>query len=70
MPRKRGPKLKTLRDVSTFLGKIIRETYVGDLSSGEAAKLAYVCSVLKSTLEAGDLEKRISELEKQLDDEL
>ena len=66
----RGPQLKTIRDVSRFLAKLIRETYKGDVNAGVAAKLGYLCGQLKSCLEASDIEKRVEELEKQLDDEL
>ena len=66
MANKRGPKLKTLADVSSFLARIIRELYRDNLDLGKAGKLAYMCNVLKGTLEAGDLEQRIETLEAQI----
>ena len=63
MSGKRGPRLATLGDVSVFLGKVIREAYRGELDAATAAKLGYLCNILKGCLESSDLEARIERLE-------
>ena len=65
---KRGPRLDRIGDVSKFLSRVIRETYTGKLDHQLAAKLGYLCNVLKSLLEAGALEDRLDSLEKAVED--
>lgn len=63
---KRGPKLRSAGDVSSFLARIIRETYKGSLNPKTAGTLGYLCNCLKGCLEASELEQRITTLEEQL----
>ena len=65
MAGKRGPRLRDVTEVADFLARIIRETYRGDLDKDIAGRLAYMSNVLKGCLEAGELERRISDLEEQ-----
>jgi len=60
---RRGPRLKDIRDVSKFLGRVIRQVYLGQLDPGLGGRLGYLCNIMKSCLEASDLEKRVEEIE-------
>lgn len=64
--KKRCPQLRTLGDLASFTARLIRETYKGELHPERAAKLGYLCSVLKGCLEASDLEERLARLEEQI----
>ena len=66
MAGKRGPRLKSVGDVADFLAKIIRQAHRGELDAGAAAKLGYLLNILRSCIEAADLEERIEALEAQL----
>ena len=66
MAKKRVPRIKTVGDVATFLARISRETYRGDLDLGAAKTLTYTLSVLCRALESSDLEQRLEALEKTL----
>ena len=62
MAGKRGPRLRTVREVSSFMSKLIRETYRGELDPALAGRLDYLANILKGCLETGDLERQIGEL--------
>ena len=66
MAGKRGSHLRTVADVAQFVAKMIRETYRGDLDPALAGRLTYMCNILKSCLEASELEERIRKLEEQV----
>jgi hypothetical protein len=67
MAGKKGPPLRTINEVSAFLGKLIRELYRGDVDEKRAGKLAYMCNILKGCLEVGELERRLEDLEAALE---
>jgi hypothetical protein len=55
--------LATLGRVASELARMYREARRGEISAGDASKLASVLAVLRQCLEASDLEKRMAELE-------
>ncbi len=62
----KGVTLKTLADVRRFLARITNELYQDQIPESRARALIYAGSVLKSIIESGDLEQRISQLEKTM----
>jgi len=66
MAGKRAAKLHTITDVSRYLAKLINRLDRDEIEESRAGKLAYMCNVLKSCLETGDLERRLEALEAQL----
>ncbi|HMR33971.1 MAG TPA: hypothetical protein PKA09_23645 [Geminicoccus sp.] len=46
------------------LGRLYREARRGEVTVGDASKLATILAILRSALEAGDLEARVAELER------
>ncbi len=57
-----GP-LNTVGGVVTELGRVYRKARRGDMDMGEAKSLTYVLRELRCALEAGDVERRLDELE-------
>ena len=57
-----GP-LNTVGGVVTELGRVYRKARRGDMEMGEAKSLTYVLRELRCALEAGDVERRLDELE-------
>lgn len=66
MAGKRSVPLRNITDVSRFLAKLINQLNRGEIEESKAGKLGYLCNILKSSLEAGDLEERLEALEKQV----
>ena len=64
-PRKRIGPLDTIGGVVTELGKVYREARRGVLDIGDATRLTYILRELRCALEAGDIERRIEELEQR-----
>jgi hypothetical protein len=64
MPRVGG--LKTIGQVATELAKLYRRTRRGEVDVADASKLASVLGILRTCLEAGDVETRIRTLEASL----
>ena len=60
----RCPKLNTLGGVVAELGRLYREARRGEVTVGDASKLATILAILRSALEAGALEARVAELER------
>lgn len=67
-------RLNTVRDVSRFLGRVLRaawrEAYDQEtqtINPNAAAKLAYVSNILRACIEASDLEARVAELERRVE---
>ena len=57
-----GP-LNSVGGVISELGKIYRAARRGELDVGDATRLAMILREIRSALEAGDIERRIEELE-------
>ena len=69
MAGKRAARLRTIQDISTYLARLINRLDRGEIEEAKASKLGYLCNILKSTLEAGDIEKRLEELEQLIREE-
>ncbi|WP_321419347.1 hypothetical protein [uncultured Desulfobacter sp.] len=64
----RGLSLKTLADLRRFVGRVANELYRDEIDTDKARALAYLSNVLKGIIESGDLEQRISRLERQAEE--
>ena len=58
-------RLNTIGHVASELGKIYRSARKGDLDCLDAVRLAGVLRELRSTIELGDIERRLAALEAQ-----
>ena len=56
-------RLNTVGGVVTELGRVYRKARRGEMDMGEAKSLTYVLRELRCALEAGDVERRLEELE-------
>jgi len=66
-PKKiRRRRLKTLADLSRYLGALINDTRCGDIPPALAARLGYLVNIQKSIITESDLEARITALENEL----
>ena len=63
MAKKRSVPLRNIGEVSRFLAKVINELRRDEIEESKASKLGYLCGILKSCLESGDLERRLEALE-------
>lgn len=63
MAGKRAARLRSVTDVSVYLAKTINRLDRDEISESKAGKLGYLCNILKSALEIGDLERRVEALE-------
>ena len=61
----RGVYLRKPDDVRKMLSRIANEVLKDQLAESKARTVSYVCTVLLKSMEAGDLEQRLSELEAQ-----
>jgi hypothetical protein len=59
-----GP-LRNLGDVARELGRLYRKARRGEIDVADASRLATMLGTLRQCLEAGDLERRVIELEKR-----
>ncbi len=62
-PKIRIGRLDSVGGVVTELGRIYRQARKGELDVGDATRLAMILREIRSALEAGDIERRIQELE-------
>ena len=56
-------RLDSVGGVVTELGRIYRQARRGELDVGDATRLAMILREIRCALEAGDIERRIAELE-------
>lgn len=61
----RKKRLKTLNDVRKFLSLLINEVRREEVDAATGTKLAYMLNILRAVISEGDLEARISALEKE-----
>jgi hypothetical protein len=59
-------RLKTLEDLRRYITSVINRLEGGDLDPNVAGRIGYLCNVLKSVMEGGELEKRVVALERQV----
>jgi hypothetical protein len=67
---KRAVKLKTISDVNRFLAKIVNEFNRDAIDATKASKLGYLCNILIGSIRDSELEKRISELEFKIENDI
>lgn len=56
-------RLDTIGGVVRELGRLYRAARRGEITSAEAARLAYIATQIRAAIEVGDLERRLTELE-------
>ena len=59
-------RLDTVGHVVTELGRVYRLARRGEIDMGDAKSLTYVLREIRCALEAGDVERRLEELEEAL----
>jgi len=59
-------RLKTLEDVRRYLAHLIRSIEADEIEPTKGGRLAYISSILIRAIEGSDIEKRVTELEKQV----
>ena len=64
MPKRR---LKTMEDIRRYLANLINRTESGSVEASLAGRLGYLANSLARIIEGSELEKRISKLEKLLE---
>ena len=69
MSGKRSTRLNNPYDISRYLARIINRLDRGEIDSGTAGKLGYLCNVLRSTMETAELEERVTLLERRNQEE-
>ncbi|OPY13247.1 MAG: hypothetical protein A4E66_00851 [Syntrophus sp. PtaB.Bin001] len=57
-------RLNNLQDLRRYMANLINRTEAGEVDPAVAGKLGYLASILHRVIEGGDLEERISRLEK------
>jgi len=65
----RSHRLKTIFDCNRLLAKITNACLMGNLEETRATKIAYLVTCLMKGLELGELEKKIDEIEKRLNND-
>ena len=65
--KKRSVRLKSICDVNRFLAKIINMLNRDEINAQKAGRLGYLCNLLIGGLKDGDIEERICELEKMVE---
>ena len=61
-----GKRLKNTTDLRRYVANLINRTEKGDVEANLAGKLGYLVSLLAKLIENSDLENRVEELEKAL----
>lgn len=56
-------RLKTMEDLRRYVANLILRTESGEVAPDLAGKLGYLANVLKSCIESGDIERRLTALE-------
>ena len=65
-PTPRKIKLNRLEDVRQEMARVYREARAGTIDSSEAGRLAYILTGIGKLIEATEIEKRLSEMERKL----
>ena len=59
-------RLNNLRDIRRYLAGLVNRVETGEIDANLSGKLGYLVSILHRVLLDGDLEERVANLEKQL----
>ena len=68
MANKKHVRLDTARDVHKLLSKMINERRRDEIDSAECRDIGYLAKILLESIEVGELEERMSELEKSIEE--
>lgn len=66
MAGKKYTKLKTPRDVSKFISRLINQVNRGGLDTEKARTLGYLCKILIDSLEKTELQNEIERIKEKL----
>ena len=61
-------RLKNMQDLRRYLASLINRTESGVVVPSLAGKLGYLISILTRVIEGSEIEKRLDEIEKKLED--
>ncbi len=64
MPNKKHTRLQTARDVQKLISKMINERRRGEVDTTECRDIGYLAKILLDSIEDGEVEDRVVELEK------
>jgi len=64
---KKHIRLSSARDVQILLSKMINERRRGQVDTTECRDIGYLAKILLDSIEAGELEDRIEQLEKSIE---
>ena len=67
MANKKHIRLSSARDVQKLLSKMINERRRGQVDTTECRDVGYLAKILLDSIEAGELEDRIEQLEKNIE---
>ena len=67
MANKKHIRLSSARDVQKLLSKMINERRRGEVETSECRDIGYLAKILLNSIEAGELEDRIEQLEKSIE---
>ena len=62
-------RLKTLSDVRRWLADVANRLERGEVNEGFARCAGYLSSIMSQIIQHGDLEQRVNQLEKRINDE-
>ncbi len=68
MAGKKHIRLRTAGDVRELLAKLINERRRGQANSSECRDIGFLCKILLDSIEAGDVDERLAEIEKKLEE--
>ncbi|PXF58868.1 MAG: hypothetical protein C4B58_05270 [Deltaproteobacteria bacterium] len=61
-------RLKSLSDLRRHLASLINQAEAGELDMASLSKLSYSINVLSGLIQVSDIETRLEQLEKQIED--
>lgn len=62
-------RLKTLNDLRRHLASLINKAESGELNISALSKLSYAINILSGIIQGSDIEQRLEQLEKQLENQ-
>lgn len=61
-------RLKTMTDIRRYLANLVNRTESGVVDPSLAGRLGYLISILTRVIEGSEIEKRLDEIERKLED--
>jgi hypothetical protein len=68
LTEKTAIRFNDITNVHRFLGRVANELYNENLSVDRAKALGYLCSIMIKSIEIKDVEKRLIDIEKLIED--